>query len=55
VRLAFAATALIALGGCAAAPPYQRPAVEVPVAWKIEAPWRESVPNDAATRGPWWK
>ena len=27
----------------------------MPAAWKVEAPWRVSRPDDAAARGPWWK
>ncbi|MBI2771072.1 MAG: efflux transporter outer membrane subunit [Burkholderiales bacterium] len=44
-----------ALAGCATQPAYQRPAVDMPAAWKVEAPWREGTPNDAAARGPWWR
>jgi NodT family efflux transporter outer membrane factor (OMF) lipoprotein len=47
-----AAAALLA--GCAAGPDYTRPAVETPVAWKVEAPFREGAPNDLAAKGPWW-
>lgn len=50
-----AGLALLALAGCAASPVYQRPAVEMPAAWKVEAPWRESTPNDSVARGPWWR
>ncbi|MGZ8230717.1 MAG: efflux transporter outer membrane subunit [Burkholderiales bacterium] len=42
------------LGACSLLPPYKRPAVDVPVAWKIEAPWRQSTPNDGASKGSWW-
>lgn len=42
------------LGACAVSPPYSRPQVDVPVSWKVEAPWRESAPNDAAPKGEWW-
>ena len=44
-----------ALGGCAVAPPYEKPALDLPVAWKPEAPWREGRPDDAAAKGPWWQ
>ena len=33
----------------------RRPAVDMPVAWKLEAPWREGTPDDAAPKGPWWQ
>jgi outer membrane protein, multidrug efflux system len=55
VRLGLAGATLAVLAGCAAAPPYERPAVDMPAAWNVEAPWRESAPNDAAARGPWWQ
>ena len=43
------------LVGCVAGPDYVRPAVETPPAWKVEAPWREGTPDDAAPKGPWWQ
>jgi multidrug efflux pump subunit AcrA (membrane-fusion protein) len=36
-------------------PDYARPPVETPPAWKLEAPWREGTPDDAAPKGPWWQ
>jgi outer membrane protein, multidrug efflux system len=53
-RAATAAAAAVMLAGCAAGPDYQRPAVEMPVAWKVEAPFREGAPNDLAAKGSWW-
>lgn len=44
----------ILLAACAAGPDYRRPPVDMPVAWKIEPPWQEGVPNDLAEKGPWW-
>jgi NodT family efflux transporter outer membrane factor (OMF) lipoprotein len=40
---------------CAAAPEYQRPALDLPLAWKLEAPWRVGQPNDTASKGDWWR
>lgn len=54
LRLSAAATALL-LAACAAGPDYRAPAVDVPVSWKLEAPWRQGNPNDAADKGPWWQ
>ena len=57
-RLTLGAAALAALGsfaGCAAGPDYKRPPAELPVAWKLEAPWRTGAPADAADKGDWWK
>jgi len=50
------ATALLAVmvAACTAGPDYRRPEVEVPVAWKVEAPWRAATPRDAASKGEWW-
>ena len=49
------AAAAAMLAGCVAGPNYVRPAVETPPAWKLEAPWREGTPDDAAPKGPWWQ
>lgn len=44
------------LAGCAVGPDYSQPKIEnLPVAWKIEPPWHESVPDDAASKGQWWQ
>ena len=53
-RLTLLAAALAA-GGCAVGPDYQRPAADLPVAWKLDAPWRTAVPGDSADKGDWWK
>jgi NodT family efflux transporter outer membrane factor (OMF) lipoprotein len=46
---------LVLLAGCAAGPDYRKPALDMPAAWKLEAPWREGRPDDAAAKGPWWQ
>jgi NodT family efflux transporter outer membrane factor (OMF) lipoprotein len=46
-------TALLA--GCGGAPKYDPPKSDMPVAWKVEAPFREVAPNDAAPKGRWWE
>ncbi len=43
------------LAGCAGAPSYDPPKPDMPVAWKVEAPFREGAPKDAAPKGQWWK
>ncbi len=43
------------LAGCAAGPDYVKPRLELPAAWQVEPPWRESRPDDAAPKGPWWQ
>jgi len=58
VRLnsACALAVTLLLAACAGGPDYKRPAaVDMPVAWKLEAPWREGTPNDMAAKGPWWQ
>ena len=52
--LAVAGAAAI-LGGCAVAPEYVRPKVDLPVNWKVEAPFREGTPRDTAFKGRWWE
>ncbi|NUA26980.1 efflux transporter outer membrane subunit [Cupriavidus basilensis] len=55
-RLTAPALALaILLAGCAAGPDYKKPAVDLPVAWKLDAPWRESTPGDSVAKGDWWR
>ncbi|MEO8057509.1 MAG: efflux transporter outer membrane subunit [Burkholderiales bacterium] len=55
VRLAPIALCAALLVGCVAGPDYKKPALDMPAAWKVEAPWRESRPDDAAPKGPWWQ
>ena len=43
------------LAGCAAGPDYRKPALDLPVAWTVEAPWREGRPDDQSAKGPWWR
>jgi NodT family efflux transporter outer membrane factor (OMF) lipoprotein len=43
------------LSGCAVGPAYERPQVDVPAQWRLDEPWTVARPDDAATRGPWWK
>jgi len=52
---AASALALAGLAACASAPEYNRVAVDVPVTWQIEPPWREAAPGDTLAKGPWWR
>src|SRR5262249_51618415 len=53
----------LALTACSVGPNYQRPAVEVPAAYKEPPPasysdpsaWKVAQPNDSAPRGQWWE
>jgi len=50
--------ALLVLAGCSVAPPYQRPAVETPAAFKeapAASPWKAAEPAESFPRGEWWK
>jgi NodT family efflux transporter outer membrane factor (OMF) lipoprotein len=50
-----AAVAAALLSACAAGPDYRAPQQDLPVAWKLDSPWRESTPDDASPKGPWWQ
>jgi outer membrane protein, multidrug efflux system len=54
-RVAAPCVALALLAACVAGPDYRKPEVELPVTWKVDAPWRESRPDDAAPKGSWWQ
>jgi NodT family efflux transporter outer membrane factor (OMF) lipoprotein len=54
---AVAAAALLAaivLAGCNTAPLEPAPALPIPAAWKLEAPWQVAQPADSLGKGPWW-
>ena len=55
VRRILMAAGCAVLFGCVAAPEYKKPALDLPIAWKVEAPWRESKPDDAGAKGAWWQ
>lgn len=55
MRAWWIAGAAALLAGCATAPPYHRPDVELPAAWKLEEPWRPAQPGDTLARGNWWQ
>ena len=46
---------MLAASGCAVGPDYRRPAPDLPVAWKLDAPWRTGAPADGADKGAWWQ
>ena len=49
------AACVLLLGGCATPPEYHPPAMDLPVSWKLEAPFRVGTPDDNAAKGPWWQ
>lgn len=54
-RVALAAGVAAVLVGCSSAPRYERPAVEVPAAFKETAGWREANPQAADVPDEWWR
>jgi len=50
-----ALTAALLLTACAAGPDYRKPAIDMPVAWQVDAPWRQSAPGDEQAKGAWWE
>jgi multidrug efflux system outer membrane protein len=43
------------LVACVVGPDYRKPVLDLPVAWKLEAPWRPGTPDDGAAKGSWWQ
>ena len=48
------AVAVIQTSGCTVGPKYQRPAAEVPKAYKEVGNWKPAQPNDQNLGGNWW-
>jgi NodT family efflux transporter outer membrane factor (OMF) lipoprotein len=46
---------VLSIAGCAVGPKYNRPAVEVPPAYKEAADWKPAQPNDQNLGGAWWE
>jgi len=49
------AIAAFQLTGCTVGPKYQRPAAEVPPAYKEVGDWKPAQPNDQSFGGNWWE
>jgi NodT family efflux transporter outer membrane factor (OMF) lipoprotein len=49
------AVASAILTACAIGPDYQRPAMEVPAAYKERGDWKLAEPKDELIRGKWWQ
>jgi len=47
--------ALLLLSSCAIGPGYDKPAVEIPAAYKEAGDWVTARPADAAPKGSWWE
>ena len=53
-RRLLAATLCAVLGGCALAPAYEAPPVNLPAGFKEAGDWVPATPADDAPRGAWW-
>lgn len=47
--------AALLLAGCASAPVYQKPTIDLPATWQSSTPFQAAAPNDAALKGNWWE
>ncbi|RFP13617.1 MULTISPECIES: efflux transporter outer membrane subunit [unclassified Duganella] len=47
--------AALLLAGCASAPVYEKPAIDLPAMWQSSGPFRAGVPDDAGLKGNWWE
>jgi NodT family efflux transporter outer membrane factor (OMF) lipoprotein len=54
-RIVLLAIAALPLTGCTVGPKYQRPAAEVPPAYKEVGDWKPAQPNDEKLGGNWWE
>jgi NodT family efflux transporter outer membrane factor (OMF) lipoprotein len=52
-RILFAV--LLCLSGCKVGPNYHRPVFETTATFKEQGDWKPSEPDDALSRGPWWR
>jgi len=46
---------VLSIAGCAVGPKYNRPAVQVPPAYKEAGDWKPAQPNDQNLGGAWWE
>src|SRR2546425_9873 len=46
---------VLSVGGCAVGPKYNRPAVEIPPAYKEVGDWKPAQPNEQNLGGAWWQ
>ncbi len=49
------AIAVLQICGCTVGPKYQRPAAEVPTAYKEAGNWKQAQPNEQNLGGNWWE
>src|SRR5712692_6263744 len=46
---------VLTIAGCAVGPKYNRPAVEIPPAYKEVGDWKPAQPNEQNLGGAWWQ
>ncbi|MYN40436.1 efflux transporter outer membrane subunit [Duganella sp. FT109W] len=47
--------AALLLAGCASAPVYEKPGIDLPAAWQSDEPFQAAAPDDGALKGNWWE
>jgi NodT family efflux transporter outer membrane factor (OMF) lipoprotein len=50
-----ALASVLSIAGCAVGPKYNRPAVEIPPAYKEAGDWKPAQPNEQNLGGAWWQ
>src|SRR5712671_6236751 len=50
-----ALASVLTIAGCAVGPKYNRPAVEIPPAYKEVGDWKPAQPNEQNLGGAWWQ
>ena len=55
VAIAAALGTALMLAGCASAPVYEKPNIDMPAMWRSSAPFQTAAPSDAALKGNWWE
>lgn len=53
--LSAALNAALLLAGCAGAPVYEKPDIDMPAMWQSAAPFQAAAPSDTALKGNWWE
>jgi NodT family efflux transporter outer membrane factor (OMF) lipoprotein len=54
-RVVLVAGVIVLASGCVVGPDYVRPVVVAPDAYKEQEGWKIALPQDGASRGPWWE
>jgi len=54
IAILLAGAAALSITGCAVGPDYEKPSAPQPAAYKEQAGWKPSEPQDTIERGSWW-